>query len=94
MNRSDLITEAERRLWDAFPRGEEVVLGDGDPTEGGFDPDTWGEDRCIRGEVIIRLLLGAQPRQDGYVARVALPRGTDQALRAVGRLLPQHRPRA
>lgn len=72
MDRSELRTEAERRLWDAFPRGEMVDLGPGDPTAEGFDPDTWGEDRCVRGEVITRLLLGACERQPGYVARIVL----------------------
>ena len=72
MDRSGLRTEAERRLWDAFPRGEMVDLGPGDPTAEGFDPDTWGEDRCVRGEVITRLLLGACERQPGYVARIDL----------------------
>jgi len=72
MDRSDLISEAERRLWDAFPRGEVVDLGGGDPTAEGFDPNAWGDDRRVRGEVITRLLLGAREREPGYVARIAL----------------------
>jgi hypothetical protein len=72
LDRSGLRTVAERRLWDAFPRGEAVDLGPGDPTAEGFDPDTWGGDRCVRGEVIARLLLGASERRPGYVARISL----------------------
>ncbi|MEU2614817.1 hypothetical protein ABZ570_25005 [Micromonospora sp. NPDC007271] len=72
MQRSDLLNEAECKLWDAFPRGTVVDLGDGDPTAENFDPDTWLEDRQVRGEVIARLLLGVQDREAGYVARVAL----------------------
>ncbi|WP_089006664.1 hypothetical protein [Micromonospora viridifaciens] len=72
MQRSDLLNEAECKLWDAFPRGTVVDLGDGDPTAEDFDPDTWLEDRQVRGEVIARLLLGVQDREAGYVARVAL----------------------
>ncbi|HEY8534744.1 MAG TPA: hypothetical protein VIL44_12910 [Micromonospora sp.] len=72
MDRSDLRTDSECQLWDAFPRGEVVDLGPGDPTEDGFDPDSWGEERCVRGEVITRLLLDAQDRQPGYVARIWL----------------------
>ncbi|GGO25438.1 hypothetical protein [Micromonospora parathelypteridis] len=72
MQRSDLLNDAERSLWDAFPRGTVVDLGDGDPTAEDFDPDTWSEDRQVRGEVIARLLLGIQDKEAGYVARVAL----------------------
>ena len=71
MRRSKL-SPAERRLWDAFPRGDKVDLGPGDPTAEDFDPGTWGEDRCVRGEVITRLLLGALEREPGYVARIVL----------------------
>ncbi|MFG1832968.1 hypothetical protein, partial [Micromonospora chersina] len=72
MQRSDLLNEAERKLWDAFKRGTVVDLGDGDPTAQGFDLGTWSEDRSVRGEVIARLLLGVQDSEAGHVARVAL----------------------
>ncbi|WP_328534028.1 hypothetical protein OG836_05955 [Micromonospora zamorensis] len=72
MQRSDLLNEAERKLWDAFPRGTVVDLGEGDPTAEDFDHDTWSQDRQVRGEVIARLLLGVQDKEAGYVARVAL----------------------
>ncbi|MFG3600197.1 hypothetical protein [Micromonospora chersina] len=67
-----MLNEAERKLWDAFPRGTVVDLGDGDPTAEDFDPGTWSEDRQVRGEVITRLLLGARDKEAGYVARIAL----------------------
>lgn len=72
MQSSDLVNDAERRLWDSFARGRAVDLGSGNPTTEGFDPDTWSEDRQVRGEVIARLLLGARERDAGYVARVVL----------------------
>ena len=40
--------------------------------EVGSDPDSWGSDRCVWGEVISRLLFGAQERRPGYVARIDL----------------------
>lgn len=72
MDRSELRADSERRLWEAFPRGEVVDLGLGDPPDEGFDPESWGDDRRVRGEVITRLLLGAGQRQPGYVARIWL----------------------
>src|SRR5882672_3643894 len=58
MEGAELRNAAERQLWDAFPFGKEVDLGDGEPAVDGFDPDNWGSDRHMRGEVLVRLLLG------------------------------------
>jgi hypothetical protein len=71
LDRSDLINDAERRLWDAFPRGGTVNLGPGEP----------GPDEQIRGEVIARLALGAHPAEPGYSARLVL-----EGARITGRL--------
>lgn len=70
--RSDLINEAERRLWDAFSAGTVVDLGPGDPTGDGFNPDDWTGARAVRGEVISRLLLGVRPPEAGYAAKIVL----------------------
>ncbi|HXA62261.1 MAG TPA: hypothetical protein VNW94_24180 [Streptosporangiaceae bacterium] len=67
------LSAAERSLWDAFPRGEVVDLTKGSPASD--DPaqsDRWGADRVIRAEVLVALLVGAQPRQPGQVAAVRL----------------------
>jgi hypothetical protein len=69
---NDLRTEAERRLWAAFPHGESVNLGDGLPTADGFEPDDWDATRTIRAEVINRLLLGAVDPARGHIAKVDL----------------------
>jgi uncharacterized protein YjbI with pentapeptide repeats len=71
MQSSDLVNDAERRVWDAFAHGRDVDLGEGDPTADGFDPATWAQ-RAVRGELITQLLLGAQPDERGYVAKVSL----------------------
>ncbi|HEY0701101.1 MAG TPA: hypothetical protein VGD43_25220, partial [Micromonospora sp.] len=81
MQLSDLVNDAERKLWEAFPCGQVVDLGQGDPTAEDFDPDSWSEDRHVRGEVIARLLLGVRESAPGYVARVALAGG-----RIIGKL--------
>jgi hypothetical protein len=59
------LSDTERRLWQAFPSGEYVVLGEGVPA--GPDPD-----RIVRAEVISQLLLGARDPRGGSVAAVRL----------------------
>ena len=59
------LSDAERRLWAAFPTGAQVVLGEEIPT--GPDPD-----RIVRAEVIAQLLLGACEPRSGHVAAVRL----------------------
>jgi hypothetical protein len=72
MVRDDLVNDAERRLWDAFPTAEKVDLGPGEPADADFDETSWGADRVVRAEVISRLLLGVRDTQRGYVTRVSL----------------------
>lgn len=81
MDRSELINDAERRLWDAFPRGGMVDLGQGDPAEPGFNPDGWAPDRVVRGELIARLMLGGRLAEPGYAAKLIL-----EGARITGRL--------
>jgi hypothetical protein len=59
------LSEAERRLWTAFPNGSAVVLGDDRPA--GPLPD-----RIVRAEIITRLLLGECEPRPGAVAAVRL----------------------
>lgn len=59
------LSNAERRLWAAFPAGTKVVLGDDRPT--GPLPD-----RIVRAEVITQLLLGAGETRAGAVSAVRL----------------------
>jgi hypothetical protein len=64
-DRQDL-TAAERLLWDAYPTGARVRLGDDRP-DGTTDPA-----RTVRAEVISALLLGARDAQPGHVPAVRL----------------------
>jgi hypothetical protein len=72
------LTEPERRLWEAFPTGARVHLGDSvppDPTDPGDGdgpsvPDL--RERTVRAEVIARLLLGGCPERAGFVPAVRL----------------------
>ncbi|MBW8482057.1 hypothetical protein [Actinomadura parmotrematis] len=68
MNVDDL-TAPERRLWEAFPRGETVDLGADDPA-GPSGP--WGPERLIRAEVLVALLAGAVESEPGQVAALRL----------------------
>lgn len=64
-DRPDL-TPVERRLWDAYPTGTPVDLGDDRP-DGTDDPG-----RIVRAEVIAALLLGAHDSAPGRVPAVRL----------------------
>ncbi|MEW9553911.1 hypothetical protein [Nonomuraea sp. NPDC050783] len=80
------LTEAERRLWNAFPAGEFVDLGGAAPgrrrgsnaivttaaENAPKDGDTWGPERTIRAKVIASLLLGAREAGAGTVPAVRL----------------------
>jgi len=72
MNIEDL-TPPERRLWEAFPKGESVDLSSGDP---GYDDlaqaDHWGPERTVRAEVLVALLVGAVEPKPGQVPAVRL----------------------
>ena len=58
----DKLTQPERALWQAFPRGELVDL-----------TSAWGVwARTIRAEVICALLLGAVPAEPGRIAALRL----------------------
>jgi hypothetical protein len=62
----DDLTEPERLLWEAFPRGAWVDLRAG--VIRGNDPGdvaNWGQERIIRAEVIRALLLGAGKEEPG-----------------------------
>jgi hypothetical protein len=76
------LSDAERRVWDAFPTGRLVEFGagnakDDDPAGG----DGWGRDRQVRAEVLAALLCGAVEVEPGQAARVHL-----RAARVTGKL--------
>jgi hypothetical protein len=73
------LSEAEQKLWNAFPTGDMVELGpakigrgrtaaENAPTDG----DTWGPERSVRAKVIAWLLLGARGSGAGAVPAVRL----------------------
>jgi hypothetical protein len=66
------LSEGERRLWAAFPRGAEVDLGGGDPTMDGAAAGDWGADQRVRAEVVAGLLLGMVDAEPGRAARLVL----------------------
>uniref|UniRef100_A0AAU2JKN2 Membrane-associated oxidoreductase n=1 Tax=Streptomyces sp. NBC_00049 TaxID=2903617 RepID=A0AAU2JKN2_9ACTN len=61
------LTPAERRVWNAFPRGEAVDFRE-QPGDSSVDGAGWGPDRTVRAEVLRALLLGAGPVEEGRVA--------------------------
>lgn len=54
------LSEAERLVWDAFPRGAPVDLS------------TVDQDRTVRARVLAALLLGVREAEPGHVARLVL----------------------
>jgi adhesin HecA-like repeat protein len=78
----DDLTEPERLLWAAFPRGAWVDRREGDPAADDLDrAPSWGPGRVIRAEVVRALLLGAGTVEPGYAAAVRL-----RGVRVSGRL--------
>lgn len=73
------LTPAERRVWDAFPRGEGVDFRE-HPDETGAVGETWGPERTVRAEVLSALLLGG-PTAAGQVAGINI-----RGARIVGKL--------
>lgn len=78
---SDL-SEAERRVWEASPRGAWVDFRTGDPgTDNPAKADGWGPERIVRAEVLSALLLGAGTAEPGCWPAVRL-----RGARITGRL--------
>ena len=76
------LSDAERRVWDAFPTGRPVVFGTGnaeddDPAGG----EGWGPDRQVRVEVLAALLCGAVEVEPGQAGEIHLDRA-----RVIGKL--------
>ncbi|MFD0356353.1 membrane-associated oxidoreductase [Streptomyces sp. NPDC127110] len=64
------LTPAERRVVDAFPRGEAVDFREG-PDETSHDGAAWGPGRTVRAEVLRNLLVGGTA-DEGHVAGIKL----------------------
>ena len=69
------LSDAERRVWDAFPAGSLVEFGTGkaeddDPAAG----EGWGLDRQVRAEVLAALLCGAVEVEPGQIGEIHLRR--------------------
>lgn len=62
----DELTEAERRVWDAFPKGLDVDFRAPEDEETA-DGRTWGPERTLRASVLRTLLLTG-PREEGEIA--------------------------
>jgi hypothetical protein len=82
MVHADDLSEAERRVWDAFPTGKLVEFGTGraeddDPAGG----EGRGPDRQVRAEVLAALLSGVMQAEPGQAAGVYL-----QGARVIGKL--------
>jgi len=66
-------TESERRVWDAFARGELVDLRAGDAeADNPRIAETWDASRRVRAEVVAALWLGAVKPTPGRVPRLRL----------------------
>jgi hypothetical protein len=57
---AETLSPVEKRIWAAFPRGEQVDLRVGNPlSDNPRNVSSWSESRRVRGEVLAALLLGA-----------------------------------
>lgn len=76
------LTEPERLLWTAFPRGAWADMRTGDASSDDLaNASSWGQDRIVRAEVIRALLLGGGDVEPGHAPAVRL-----RGARVVGRL--------
>jgi hypothetical protein len=66
--RAEDLTPAERRVWDAFSRGERLELGVDDPA----NSDAWGPERVVRGAALALLLLNGGVAEPGHVPALRL----------------------
>jgi uncharacterized protein YjbI with pentapeptide repeats len=69
------LSDAERRVWDAFPTGRLVDFGTGnadddDPAGG----ESWGPDRQVHAEVLVALLCGVMEAEPGRAGEIWLDR--------------------
>jgi hypothetical protein len=69
------LSDAERRVWNAFPAGSRMEFGTGraeddDPAAG----EGWGLDRQVRAEVLAALLCGAVEVEPGQIGEIHLCR--------------------
>jgi hypothetical protein len=69
------LSDAERRVWDAFPTGGLVEFGTGkvkddNPASG----QGWGLDREVRADVLAALLCGAVEVRPGQIGEIHLGR--------------------
>lgn len=55
------LTPAERRVWEAYPRGEEVDFRQGEGLDDATRGDAWGPERTVRAEALRAILLGGTP---------------------------------
>ncbi len=76
------LSDAERRVWDAFATGRLVRFGpegaEGDGPAGG---EGWGPDRQLRAEVLAALLCGAVEVEPGQAGEIHVDR-----VRVIGKL--------
>lgn len=76
------LTEPERLLWTAFPRGAWVDMRTGNASSDDLaTASSWGQNRIVRAEVIRSLLLGGGDSEPGHAPAVRL-----RGARVVGRL--------
>ena len=76
------LSEPERLLWEAFPRGAWADLRTGDAGSDDLaSASSWGQDRIVRAEVVRSLLLGGGDSEPGHAPAVRL-----RGARIIGRL--------
>jgi hypothetical protein len=69
----DELSDAERRVWLAFPTGQLVDFGTANgETDDPAHSDSSGSGRQVRAEVVASLLCGAIPVKPGHIGKVAL----------------------
>ena len=66
------LSASERRMWEAFPYGENVDFRTGGPADDPEYGDRWGASRLVRAEILVKLLCGEVPVPAGDIGSVRL----------------------
>jgi hypothetical protein len=65
-------TQSEISLWEAFRKGDRLVLGEADPVTSQLPSDYWSPDTTIRASVLAHILLHGPEQEPGFPPRLIL----------------------
>ena len=74
------LSDAERRVLDAFPTGSLVEFGTGNAEDDPACGEGWGPDRQVHAELLVALLCDAVEVEPGQASEIHLDRGAARSV--------------